>query len=146
MTRGRSQAQIIVWVAVMVPLIFLPIVGLSIDAGIVFDARRETQNLADGAARVGGMEIDQTRLRADGSVVLNPGNAYARAAEYLARLGVRPEDRQIYPSSSRITVVVDRRVQPSFLRLLHVQPLRISATSFAEPCSGIVQSTCDRGG
>ena len=144
--QARQRAQIIVWAAVMVPLVFLPIVGLSIDAGIVFDARRETQNLADGAARVGAMEIDQHQLRLDGRVKLDQGNARARADEYLARQGVSQAQRHIYPSDSRITVVVDRRVRPSFLRPLHVQDVTVSGASFAEPCSGIVQSTCDGGG
>lgn len=139
---NSMKGQVIVWVAVMLPLLFLPIAGLSMDAGAVFNARRETQNLADGAARVGGMEIDQNQLRADGSVVLDQRKGRDAANDYLDRAGIPPSDRAISPSQERITVTVYRRVQPSFLRLLRVQPVRISATGMAEPCSGIVHATC----
>ena len=47
---GSAQSgQAIVWVAVMMPF-FLSVVGLAIDGGIVFSARRELQNVADSAA------------------------------------------------------------------------------------------------
>jgi uncharacterized membrane protein len=138
----RQRAQIVVWVAVMLPVLFLPIVGLSMDAGAVFDARRETQNLADGAARTGGMEIDQQQLRRNNRVMLDPANAQAAAADYLARSGVAPADSAISASPTQVTVTVYRTVTPSFLRLLKVRPVRIQATGLAQPCAGVVQATC----
>jgi uncharacterized membrane protein len=126
----------------MVPMLFLPIVGLSMDAGAVFDARRETQNLADGAARTGGMEIDQDQLRTSAKVRLDPGNARAAAFDYLARSGISAASANVDASSTQVSVTVYRTVTPSFLRLLKVQPVRISATAAAQPCAGVIQSTC----
>jgi uncharacterized membrane protein len=140
--RSRSRAQVIVWVAVMLPLMFLPIVGLSMDAGAVFDARRETQNLADGAARTGGMELDTGQLRKNGEVRLDPGNAQAAARDYLSRSGVAPADASVNASSTQVTVTVYHTVTPMFLRLLKVQPVRVQATGVAQPCSGVLQATC----
>lgn len=140
--RSRSRAQVIVWVAVMLPILFLPIVGLSMDAGAVFDARRETQNLADGAARTAGMEIDTSELRKSGQIRLDPGNAQAAAREYLSRSGIAPGDAVVDASPTRATVTVYRTVTPLFLRLVKVQPVRVQATGVAQPCSGVVQATC----
>jgi len=147
---ARARGQIIVWVAVMLPLVFLPIVGLSIDAGQLFDARRDLQNVADGAARSGGMQIDLDRLHelngGDGRVRLNHTQAIDTANDYLdqAHIPNTAQDRHVTVEgdNERIVVTVRRRVQPSFLRLAHVGPVRIEATSSASPCSGLLTGSC----
>ena len=134
----------------MLPLLFLPIVGLSIDAGQLFDARRDLQNIADGAARSGGMQIDLDRLHelngGDGRVRLNSTQATNAANDYLdqAHIPNNPRDRSVSVEGDgdRIVVTVRRQVQPSFLRLAHVGPVRIQATSTAAPCAGLLTGTC----
>ncbi len=88
----RQRGQLIVWTAVMLPL-FLSIVGLAIDGGLVFAARRELQNAADAAARAGAMQIDEGVYResSGATVALDRGRARAIAAEYLAGRGTSLE-------------------------------------------------------
>ena len=144
--RRRARAQVIVWVAVMLPLLFLPIVGLTMDAGVVFDAKRDLQNLADGAARVGAMEIDEDVLHTSprGEVRVHPAHADAAIRTYLFdRLHYAGPDPLIDTAhDNRAVVTVYRDIHPTFLRLLHVGPVRIRATGSAAPCAGLIVATC----
>jgi hypothetical protein len=136
----------IVWVAVMLPLLFLPIAGLMIDAGVVFDAKRDLQSVADGAARVGGMELDRaylqdTRANPIGSVRLDPRAAERAARDYLNRVRF-PGQASIDPRRDHIEVMVSREIRPTFLRLVHVGPVTIHATGRAAPCAAVVGRDC----
>jgi Putative Flp pilus-assembly TadE/G-like len=141
---------VIVWAAVMVPLLFLPIVGLMIDAGILFDAKRDLQNVADGAARVGAMELDERYLRGldpdslnpRGYVRLNPRAARDQALAYLRRVDVRGISTDIDAQTDHIQVVVHRDVRTNFLRLVRINWFTIHATGRAEPCSGVAGDQC----
>src|SRR5947199_10868905 len=95
----RGAGQVIVWVAVMLPL-FFSVVGLAIDAGSVFAARRELQNATDGAARAGAMQldIDVYRQSSGENLVLDGATARQIAAEYLAD----------EPTAMTATVTADR--------------------------------------
>lgn len=137
-TAGNDQVgQAIVWVAVMMPLL-LSVVGLAIDGGLVFSARRELQNVADAAARAGAMQIDLQRYRASlgTSVELDTDRAKQVAAAYVAAHGLRLQV-QISPERQRIVVEVSRAVPTSFLRLAGITTVHLSATSPAEARYGI---------
>jgi Putative Flp pilus-assembly TadE/G-like len=149
----KQPAQVVVWVAVMIPMLFLPIIGLSIDAGTVFDARRDLQDIADGAARSGGMQIDVARLQGlnpsdasqDGQLRLDRGKARQAAKDYLMRFGssASEADNDVTFNGDREIIVTPwRDVQPTFLKLLRVGAVRVHATGVAEPCSGVVTGTC----
>jgi len=149
--RHRARGQIIVWVAVMFPMLFLPIAGLMIDAGIMFDARRDLQNLADGAARVGAMELDTEYLRGlkpgdlnpTGYIHLDPDHAERQADAYLDQYHFPDGNpRNIHANSQQITVALYRDVPTSFLRLVHVNSFRINATGYAAPCSAVTGDEC----
>jgi Flp pilus assembly protein TadG len=128
---------VIVWVAVMLPL-FLSIIGLTIDGGIVFSARRELQNAADSAARAGAMQVDQQAYRDSNGerVVLDEASARRVAAEYVGGRGSALE-ATIATESQRVVVQVSREVPTSFLRLAGINRVRISATAPAELRYGI---------
>ena len=66
----RQRAQVLVWVVVMLPF-FLAIVGLSIDAGRLFDARRGAWSTFQFMIR--------ERLRAAGIAVEPDGTLDSRA-------------------------------------------------------------------
>ncbi|MBV9174864.1 MAG: Tad domain-containing protein [Chloroflexi bacterium] len=147
-----ERAQVIVWVAVMIPMLFLPVIGLAISAGAVFDARRDLQNVADGAARAGGMQIDETRLQAldptdpkqDGLVRLDTRLARTAARGYLTQAGIpadQVDDDVTFNGDRQIIVTPWRDVQPTFLKLFHAS-IRIRATGVAEPCSGVATGAC----
>src|SRR5512146_2914463 len=86
---GEQSGQVILWTAVMLPL-FLSVVGLAADGGIVFSARRELQNVADSAARAGAMQVDQRVYResSGATVVLDQAVARGVAARYVSSQGM----------------------------------------------------------
>ncbi len=129
--------QALVWVAVMLPL-FLAVIGLSIDAGMIFDARRELQNVADAAARAGAMQIDQNAYRASSgaTVVLDPAAARQAAMQEVGGQGAGMTVA-VDVAPQRVVVQVSRNVRTSFLRLVGIGTVRISATAPAAPRYGI---------
>lgn len=135
--RRAEPGQMLVWVAVMLPL-FLSVVGLAIDAGSVFAARRELQNVADGAARAGAMQIDIDAYRQSSGekLALHPAKARQVAAEYVAN---EPAEVTVTIEADGNGVVVEarREVRTSFLQLVGVTTVRISATAPAAPRYGI---------
>lgn len=138
---GSAQSgQAIVWVAVMMPF-FLSVVGLTIDGGIVFSARRELQNVADAAARAGAMQIDQRVYRdsSGATVLLDALAARQVAAEYLASQGSGMA-ATITAEPQRMVVQVSREVPTSFLRLVGIDTVRINATALADVRYGIDQA------
>lgn len=136
-TFRAEKAQAIVWVAVMLPL-FLSVIGLAIDGGIAFDARRELQNVADGAARAGAMQIDQNvyRASAGASVVLDVNSARQAAAAYVAGQG-KDLSATITVSPRRIEVRVRRSEPTSFLRIVGLDSIPMAATATGEVQHGI---------
>jgi Flp pilus assembly protein TadG len=139
--RITYPGQAIVWVAVMLPL-FLAIVGLAIDGGIVFDARREIQNVADGAARAGATQIDEQTYRASSgqTIVLDQRSAQQAAAAYVAN-GGSALTASVSTDSQHVIVTVSRTVQPSFLRIVGMTSVQVSTMATAEVQHGIAQGT-----
>ena len=135
--RGRERAQAIVWAVVMVPL-FLAVVGLAIDGGIAFAARRDLQNVADAAARAGAMQIDQRLYRESlgATIALDAGSARRVAAEYLAGQGPGLA-ATIGTERRRVIVAVSREVPTSFLRLVGIATMRVGAVAPADVQHGI---------
>lgn len=140
-SRSGESGQAIVWAAVMLPL-FFAIIGLAIDGGVVFSARRELQSVADSAARAGAMQVDQQAYRASAgaNVVLDEGAARQVAAEYVASQGLGMS-AVISAEPRRVVVQVSHDMPTSFLRLVGVGTVRISATAPAEVRYGIAQGS-----
>jgi uncharacterized membrane protein len=132
----RARAQAIVWVAVMLPVIFMPIVGLSVDAGLLFDARREAQNVADGAARVGAMELDEQELQRTGKPHIVESRARGQARAYAARSGYTISRFDFSSDGRSVGVTIETRVQPTFLRIARFGPVDVRAAGRARVCQG----------
>ncbi|MFN8472167.1 MAG: TadE family protein [Anaerolineae bacterium] len=135
--KREDAGQAIVWVAVMLPL-FLAVVGLTIDGGVVFNTRRDLQNVADSAARAGAMQIDQRAYRESSGqrVVLDGGAAQEAAAGYVASQG-RDLSAEIGVEPQRVVVRVERTVPTTFLTLVGLSSARVTATASAEARYGI---------
>lgn len=137
-TVSAQRGQAIVWIAVFLPF-FLSVVGLAIDGGIVFDARRALQDVADGAARAGAMQIDPIAFRTRGTVVLDQVSARQEAAAYVA-----DQDPRLAPaidvSATEVVVTVRERVPTSFLRIVGLRSVQISATATGEAQHGIARA------
>ena len=138
MTRAeRERGQVMVLSAIaMVGLV--SVVGLVTDGGSVFAARRDLQNAADAAALAGAMQIDLEAYRAEGLVVLDVDAAEAAAAEYLQ--GEEGMQYSIQVTEQSIDVSVSRIAGTSFLQLVGVEGVEISASSTAAPRHGISEA------
>ncbi len=139
--REGEAGQSILWVAIMLPY-FLSIVGLAIDGGIVFSARRELQNVADGAARAGAMQISQWSYRQGfgARVDLDPIEAERVAREYLqanAPQGVQETQVDVDADFQRIVVELETTVKTAFLRLINIHQVAIKTSSLAEVRYGV---------
>ena len=143
--RGRQKAQVIVWVAVMLPF-FLAIAGLTIDAGQIFDARRDAQNIADGAARVAVEQVDRNALRNNGILQLDYDQARNAAAQYIHDQEHGPGWRAPKISAdvgggttvTGVTVSVSRDVPTSFMRIVKVaSTVTVSASAHGVACVGL---------
>jgi uncharacterized membrane protein len=132
-----ERGSVLAWTAVGLAL-FLPAIGLVVDGGMMFDARRELQNTADGAARAGAMQIDQQMYRATNGavVVLDQASARATAAQYVASQG-SDLSAEITSDDQHVFVSLSRDVPTDFLRLAGVDRVRIAATAPAEVRYGI---------
>ena len=136
---GAEFGQALVWAAVMLPFLFIPVVGLTIDGGIALNARRELQNVADAAARAGAMQVDVRTYResAGTTVVLDQASARQVAAEYLAQ---RPGlSAAVQTDPRRVIVEVSREVPTAFLRIAGVTTVRIGAVAPAEVRHGVAR-------
>jgi uncharacterized membrane protein len=132
-----KPGQVMVWVAVMLPL-FLSVIGLAIDAGSVFAGRRELQNAADAAARAGAMQIDIDAYRrsSGGGLALDAARARQAAAEQLAS-EPRTITAIVTADAEQVLVEASREVATSFIRLVGMTNVRIAATAQAQPRYGI---------
>jgi uncharacterized membrane protein len=144
----RVRAQVIVWVVAMLPF-FLAVAGLTIDAGEILDARREAQNIADGAARVAVMQVDVRELRRTGNVVLNYSDAQMAAKRYVRdqAQGAGWHEADVSGNATHVQVTVSRDVPTSFLRIVKINSLvTVAATADAVPCVGITSGRTLNGG
>src|SRR5690625_6119566 len=79
--RGSFSAMIIGLIVML-----LMVAGLVVDGGLALNARAQTYDDLEQAARVGANEISEDALRSSGEVVLIPGEAEAAAAGFLQGL------------------------------------------------------------
>ncbi len=130
------RGQALPLVAVMVPL-FLSVVGLAIDGGLVLAARRELQNTADAAARAGAMQVDVRAYRASNGiqVVLNRNEARRAVEHYIVGRSARLTELTI--ASERVSVRVSRDVRLSFLSVVGLDSARIDGEAVAAVRHGI---------
>lgn len=135
---GRGQSgQAIVWVAVMLPL-FLSVIGLTIDGGIVFNARRQLQDVADSAARAGATQIDERRYRESQGTVVAIARDRASAAAAGALTTQAPDvEANVAADDGRVVVQVWRTVPTGFLRVVRIDTVRVGATGEALVLRGI---------
>ena len=130
----REEGQALVMVAVMM-VGLVGVVGLVSDGGLVFAERRDLQNAADAAAAAAAMQIDEDVYRATGDVVLDERRASETAARYLAAEdGVSYE---IATSPDSVEVSVNRQAATSFLGLIGIDDVDVSARASAEPRHGV---------
>ena len=107
----------------------LVLAGLVVDGGRYFTARRQAQNLAAGAARVGAQGMSEDSLRdPTATPTLDPNDAYRRADAYLRAAGTTGT---ITVKADSVTVIVTLTVSPFILGIVGVGDRRLTATETA---------------
>jgi uncharacterized membrane protein len=136
--RRREHAQAFALTGVLLMLVVLPMIGLAIDAGTIFNAQRKLQMTADAAARIGAMQLDQMAARDGGVAQLDPSQAETEAEQYLAT------SPGVHGSAAadlvHVEVVAQREAPAPFHTLLKLPAPVLTARSQAVPCPGIVTS------
>lgn len=132
-----ERGQVMAFAALaMVGLI--SVVGLVADGGSVFAARRDLQNAADAAALAGAMQLDIEAYRSSGALVLDEAAAQSAAVEYLQAEGDVEYSVQVGPEA--VEVSVSRSASITFLGLVGVDGVTISAHSSASPRHGVAEA------
>jgi uncharacterized membrane protein len=139
---SHERAQAIPLVALVLPLL-LAVIGLALDGGVVFDARRELQNVADTAAHAGASEIDLGHFRETGGLALDARAAVAVADQHVADYNaLHPPRQQVtlevasVVGRDRLVVRVSRVARPAFLRIVGVTSVRVTAEAAGTARSG----------
>ncbi len=101
---GGERGQVTAFVTIMTVAILF-VVGLVLD-GLLLRAKRETVNLADGAARAGAQALDIDALRS-GRPRLDQDEARALVGAYLDRFDEQA-DSVSFPDAVTIEVTVSR--------------------------------------
>ena len=135
--QGDERGQVMVFVAILM-MGLISVVGLVTDGGIVFSQRRDLQNAADAAALAGAMQIDEKAYRSSGQVVLDERAAREAAVQYIQDEGGLDYSVQVSPSG--VEVSVSRQASTSFLRIVGINGVDISATSSAAPRHGVAEA------
>lgn len=131
--RAGEAGQALVLVAVLL-LGLVAVVGLATDGGLVFAQRRDLQNLADGAALAGAMQIDEGAYRGGGTVALEQTAARQAAETYLAGTDVT---YTVTAGTSSVEVNVSRQARLGFLRVIGIDGVTMRASARAAPRHGI---------
>lgn len=134
--RAALPGQVLLWLVILLPVAFGSL-GLAVDGGLLFLARREAQHVADGAARAGAAEIDQVAyVASDGErVVLDAGAARAAIRAYLAAADWPDARAEI--GATAVRVEARGRVRLAFLGLFGVPDPDVAAVSVAAPFYGL---------
>jgi Flp pilus assembly protein TadG len=128
--------------ALMLPFM-LALLGLSVDGGQMLIVQRDIQGIAEGAARAGAEQLDQSAARNNptGPAALDPKGAWNSAADYI---GAQPPglSATIDATPNQITVeVTSGAVQVVFLRAIgYSAPIHVRATAVAQPRTGITSA------
>ena len=134
--RQHERGQAIIWTAVILPF-FLSLIGLAADEGLVLDQYQALQLLANGAARTAAEQVDtQVYYQSGGTVVvLNQPAARQAALQYVQRQATGIDGVAVTAGPQSVTVTVERTAPLAFLRIVHLDSVRLQAASTAQLAS-----------
>jgi hypothetical protein len=105
--RRRARGQVLVFFALILPLVLLPIAAYAIDAAVTSSAYSELVAATATAAEDAAQQIDVAKLRLSGVIALDRAQALAVAEAQLAGTGahldsVDVQGRIVHVTASRI--------------------------------------------
>lgn len=115
----------------------MAIVGLVVDGGLMFSARRNIQATVDAAARAGAMSIDENEVRASGGsdVRLDGGAAEIAVRRYLTEIGFVGSIK-VTADTESVTVRLSEERNTVLLSLIGIGQFDAVASATARPRSG----------
>lgn len=130
-----DYGQVLPIVAVMT-LGLLAMVGLVVDAGLMFAARRDLQATADAAARAGAAVLNEDVYRSSGgrTAVLDESGAEKAAMAHLAGVDLQ----SVTATTDAVLVRISRSQPLLLLGLVGAGPVNVEARSTARPRTGIL--------
>lgn len=133
---GDESGQALVLV-LGVLLVCLAVTGVAVDMTRAALLRRSLQSVADSAVTRGASQLDTARYYSSGGLRagVEPDRGASAAREHLER-GPHVDSMQVTATASGVRAVVWGRVRTSFLRLIGVRHLRVTARAKAEPVLG----------
>jgi hypothetical protein len=129
----EDSGQITAFVVVVMAALILA-AGLVLDGGLTLAARERALNQAQEAARAGAQAINLAIYRQRDTVVLDPGQAAARAEAYLAGTG---DSGTVQVDGSTVTVTVTAVQRMQILQVAGLTAMTVHATATAIPQRGI---------
>jgi hypothetical protein len=132
--RPADRGSVTLW-SLGLAVIVLALGVLSLDLWSVLAARQELVAIADATSFAAASGIDEERLRADGSVILDP-----EAARERARVSLEGQDLpstwrgwEMTIESDHVEVTVSGHVEGVLLPLIGFEGLDMTVTSRASP-------------
>lgn len=137
MSSLRSESGQVAPIVAVTLLGLMAVAGLVVDGGIMFSVRRDLQALADGAARAGAMQIDETVLRnsGGGTVQLDAEAATASVDRYLGASGFSGRSEVISDTGS-VTVRLWEEKGTVLVRILGIDSFEAASSATARPRTG----------
>ena len=120
--------------AIGLTLVVFTVAGLAVDGTRAFIARRSLQNLADGIAVSSASELNTNMYYQSGgaNVVVDPERAERTAAQIMRDRGLQTTVRFVADADG-VEVLLVGETQTTWLRLVGIESIPVSATSRAEP-------------
>jgi hypothetical protein len=134
-TRGDS-GQITAFVVVMMAALIL-LAGLVLDGGLTLATRERALGEAQQAARAGAQAVNLTIYRADGKLILAPGQAVADGRAYLARIGA---EGTVTVTGNTVTATVTIVQDMQILDVAGLRSITVHASASAVPDFGVNQA------
>ncbi|GLY33088.1 pilus assembly protein TadG-related protein [Kineosporia sp. NBRC 101731] len=134
--RRDDSGQATVFV-VAFAVVLLVLAGLVVDGGLAINARQRVTDDVEQAARAGAREIQVDTLRADGTVLVDPGAAQEAAADFLAARGYPASGVEIDANTAQVSVRATIEQKTALLSLIFFNSFTVTAQGQARPAVGI---------
>lgn len=133
---GDEAGQALVLVLAVL-LVCLAVAGVTVDMMRATLLRRSLQSIADSAVTTGASQLDKAQYYSSGGVRAGlDRDAAGMAARRLLERRTHVDSMQVTAAGSAVRAFVSGRVRTSFLRVIGVRHLRVTARATAEPVFG----------
>ncbi|WP_166353145.1 TadE/TadG family type IV pilus assembly protein [Phytoactinopolyspora limicola] len=140
---ARSERGAISALVILLIVMLFAVAGLIYDGGRAINARQQTYDDVEQAARAGANQIDEDLFRRSGVVQIMPGAAADAARSYLLGLNQNraapydPARIAITATATEVTVRAERTVPTGLLQLVFVNSFDVAGEATSQPEIGI---------